>query len=104
RRLGCRVADMHRALASRGDVAAFKPEPIDERDLDYWIGDVMGRTTRIFDRLEKSPLDANDQPLVERLMRLKTGLDDYAAHLIHHSLGRCKIRHHSDLHLGQVLV
>jgi trehalose synthase-fused probable maltokinase len=104
RRLGCRVADMHRALASRDDVAAFKPEPIDERDLDYWTGDVMERTTRIFERLEKSPLDANDQPHVERLLRLRGELDDYAAHLISHSLGRCKIRHHGDLHLGQVLV
>jgi maltokinase len=104
RRLGCRVADMHRALASRDDVAAFKPEPIDERDLDYWTGDVMERATRIFERLEKSPLDANDQPLVERLLRLRGGLDGYAAHLIRHSLGRCKIRHHGDLHLGQVLV
>jgi len=54
--------------------------------------------------LEKSPLDANDQPIVQRLLRLKTGLDGYAAHLIRHSLGRCKIRHHGDLHLGQVLV
>src|SRR3954454_24567097 len=104
RRLGCRVADMHRALSSRHDMATFKPEPIDQRDLDYWIADIMERATRIFDRLEKSPLDANDQPLVERLLRLKIGLNGYATHLIRHSLGRCKIRHHGDLHLGQVLV
>jgi len=104
RRLGCRVADMHQVLASRDDVAAFRPEPIDERDLDYWTGDIKERTTRIFDRLEKSPLDANDQTFVERLLPLKSRLDSYAAHLIRHSLGRCKIRHHGDLHLGQVLV
>jgi trehalose synthase-fused probable maltokinase len=104
RRLGCRVAEMHRALASRDELAAFKPEPIDEGDLDFWIGDIMERATRIFKRLEESPLNANDRPLVERLFRFKPGLYDYAANLIRPSLGRCKVRHHGDLHLGQVLV
>ena len=104
RRLGCRVAEMHRALASRDDVAAFKPEPIDENDLDFWIGDVIDRATRIFHRLEDLPVGVNDRPLVERLLQVKPGLHDYAAGLIRPSLGRCKIRHHGDLHLGQVLV
>jgi trehalose synthase-fused probable maltokinase len=104
RRLGCRVAEMHRALASRDEVAAFKPEPIDEGDLDFWIGDVMERAARIFERLEESSLDVDDRPLMERLLRVKPRLYDYAANLIRPSLGRCKIRHHGDLHLGQVLV
>jgi trehalose synthase-fused probable maltokinase len=102
--LGCRVAEMHRALASRDNDAAFKPEPIDERDRDYWISDVTARAARIFDRLEELPLDMKDRHLVLRLLRRKTDLSDYAARLLHHSLGRCKIRHHGDLHLGQVLV
>jgi trehalose synthase-fused probable maltokinase len=104
RRLGCRVAEMHRALASRDDLVAFKPEPIDQGDLDFWIGDVMERATRIFHRLEDSSLIVNDRLLVQRLLRIKSGLCDYAADLIRPSLGRCKIRHHGDLHLGQVLV
>jgi trehalose synthase-fused probable maltokinase len=104
RRLGCRVAEMHRALASRDDLAAFKPEPINESDLDFWIGDVMNRAARIFYRLEESSLNANDRPLVERLLHVKPELYGYAADLIQPSLGRCKIRHHGDLHLGQVLV
>jgi trehalose synthase-fused probable maltokinase len=104
RRLGCRVAEMHRSLASRDDIGAFKPEAIDEGDLDFWIGDVMERAARIFKTLEESPLDVNDRPLMERLFRVKPRLYDYAANLIRPSLGRCKIRHHGDLHLGQVLV
>ncbi|ANW00865.1 putative maltokinase [Bradyrhizobium icense] len=104
RRLGCRVAEMHRALASRGEVAAFKPEPIDEGDLDFWIGDVMERAARIFKKLEESSLDVDECPLMERLLRVKPRLYDYAVNLIRPSLGRCKIRHHGDLHLGQVLV
>ncbi|WP_334367088.1 putative maltokinase [Bradyrhizobium sp. AZCC 1578] len=104
RHLGCRVAEMHCALASRDDVAAFKPEPINERDLDFWIGDLVERAARIFNRLEETPLDANDRPLVERLLRVRSALSGYAAHLISHTHGPCKIRHHGDLHLGQVLV
>jgi maltokinase len=104
RRLGCRVAEMHRALASRDDVAAFKPEPIDTADLEFWIGDVMNRSDRIFNRLEESLLNASDRPLVERLLRFKPELYSFATNLIRPSLGRCKIRHHGDLHLGQVLV
>jgi trehalose synthase-fused probable maltokinase len=104
RRLGCRVAEMHRALASRDDVATFKPEPIDENDLQFWIGDVMERASRIFRGLKDSSLSVKDRPLAERLLKVKPGLYDYAADRIRPSLGRCKIRHHGDLHLGQVLV
>jgi trehalose synthase-fused probable maltokinase len=95
---------MHRSLASRDDIGAFKPEPIDEGDLDFWMGDLMERGARIFKRLEESSLDVDDRPLMERLLRVKPRLYDYAASLIRPSLGRCKIRHHGDLHLGQVLV
>jgi maltose alpha-D-glucosyltransferase/alpha-amylase len=104
RRLGSRVAEMHRALSSRDDPAAFKPEPIDESDLRFWIDDIMGRATRVIQGLEHASLNAKDRSLAQRLLQLKPGLRDYAADLIRPSLGRCKIRHHGDLHLGQVLV
>jgi len=104
RRLGYRVAEMHRALASRDDLEAFKPEPIGENDLDFWIGDMMHRATRVFHGLENVSLDGKDRSFAERLLQTKPRLHDYAANLIRPSLGRCKIRHHGDLHLGQVLV
>jgi maltose alpha-D-glucosyltransferase/alpha-amylase len=104
RRLGCRVAEMHRALSSRDDAAAFKPEPIDESDLRFWIGDIADRATRIVRELERVSLNAKDRSLAERLLQLHPGLREYAADLVRPSLGRCKIRHHGDLHLGQVLV
>src|SRR3954469_20160466 len=104
RRLGCRVAEMHRALSSRDDAAACKPEPIDESDLRFWIGDIADRATRIVRELERVSLNAKDRSLAERLLQLHPGLREYAADLIRPSLGRCKIRHHGDLHLGQVLV
>jgi trehalose synthase-fused probable maltokinase len=104
RRLGCRVAEMHRALASRDDLADFKPEPISDDDVEFWVGDIMKRASRVFGRLQQSPPGSNDQPLVKRLVRLKPKLEEYATNLIRPSRGRCKIRHHGDLHLGQVLV
>jgi trehalose synthase-fused probable maltokinase len=104
RRLGCRVAEMHRALSSRGDLPTFKPEPIDESDLRFWIDDIADRATRIVQELEHVSLNAKDRSLAKRLLQVHPGLRGYAADLIRPSLGRCKIRHHGDLHLGQVLV
>jgi trehalose synthase-fused probable maltokinase len=104
RRLGCRVAEMHRGLASRSELAAFKPEPIDEGDLDFWTADIVQRAARVCSKLERASLSENDRVLVERLIRVEPALFDYASSLIRPSLGRCKIRHHGDLHLGQVLV
>jgi maltose alpha-D-glucosyltransferase/alpha-amylase len=104
RRLGCRVAEMHRALASRTDLADFKPEPIDDDDIMFWVGDIMQRARRVFEKLKASPPNASDRALAERLTRFEPHLSDYATSLIRPSIGRCKIRHHGDLHLGQVLV
>jgi maltose alpha-D-glucosyltransferase/alpha-amylase len=104
RRLGCRIAEMHRALASCPHLADFKPEPIDEDDLAFWVRDVMERANRIFEKLKVSPPDSFDQALTERLIRFEPELAAYASSLIRSSIGRCKIRHHGDLHLGQVLV
>jgi trehalose synthase-fused probable maltokinase len=104
RRLASRVAEMHRALSSRDDLATFKPEPIDESDLHFWIDDIVDRATRIVHELEHVSLNAKDRSLAERLLQVHHGLREYAVDLIRPSLGRCKIRHHGDLHLGQVLV
>jgi trehalose synthase-fused probable maltokinase len=104
RRLGCRVAEMHRALASRPHLPDFQPEPIDEDDLAFWVRDIMERAHRIFDSLKTSIPGALDQALAERLIRFEPELSTYATGLIKPSIGRCKIRHHGDLHLGQVLV
>lgn len=104
RKLGCRIAEMHRRLASREDLPAFKPEPIVEGDLDFWIRSLGDRIARVIAKLTEAPLSENDRLLAERLLLVEPALYDYAADLIRPSLGRCKIRHHSDLHLGQVLV
>jgi trehalose synthase-fused probable maltokinase len=104
RRLGCRVAEMHQSLAHRSDLGAFRPEPIDESDIDFWSTDIVERAARVCNKLEEASLSENDRLLVERLIRIEPTLSDYVTSLIRPSLGRCKIRHHGDLHLGQVLV
>jgi maltokinase len=104
RRLGCRVAAMHRALASRDQLADFKPEPIDEGDIAFWVRDIKERANSIFEKLEASASNSFDRALAERLVRFEPELSAYATSLIRPSIGRCKIRHHGDLHLGQVLV
>jgi trehalose synthase-fused probable maltokinase len=105
RRMGRRVAEMHRCLASHEEIPAFKSETIDDRDLDFWINDIMNRASRVFDWLEqRSPLIDDEQDLVQSLLRTRGALPELAARLIRPSLGRRKIRHHGDLHLGQVLV
>jgi len=104
RRLGCRVAEMHRALASRDQLADFKPEPIDEGDIAFWVRDIERRANSIFEKLKTSPTNSFDRALAERLVCCGPKLSAYATNLIRPSIGRCKIRHHGDLHLGQVLV
>ena len=73
---------MHRALSSRDDPATFKPEPIDESDLRFWIDDIADRATRIVQALEHVSLNAKDRSLAERLLQIHPRLREYAADLI----------------------
>jgi maltokinase len=104
KRLGRRVAEMHRALASCPHLIDFKPEPITQDDLEFWVRDLMERANRVFEKLEAAPSDLVDKMLVKRLASFLPKLTARAMSLIEPSIGRCKIRHHGDLHLGQVLV
>jgi maltose alpha-D-glucosyltransferase/alpha-amylase len=104
RRLGRRVAEMHDALASYPQLADFKPEPIVDSDCDLWVGNVVERAHRIIGEINALTLNSRDQSLAERLARFEPKLSLYANSLIRPSVGRCKIRHHGDLHLGQVLI
>jgi maltose alpha-D-glucosyltransferase/alpha-amylase len=102
--MGRRVAEMHRALASDETLPQFKPDPIDAQDLDYWSRDLLARADRVFAALERHRPSRLDGALVERVLGAKVLLPELVRRLLQCCLGRCKIRHHGDLHLGQILV
>jgi maltose alpha-D-glucosyltransferase/alpha-amylase len=104
--LGRVTARLHLALASAGDVPAFRPEPITGADLAAWNESISGRLDSALDRLREH-LDRQPEPTRSlardvlaaegRLRRTIVGLDGLAGG------GTVKTRHHGDYHLGQVL-
>jgi maltose alpha-D-glucosyltransferase/alpha-amylase len=104
--VGQRLAQMQLALASRDDIADFRPDPISARDVSAWIGDVMKRVARVRERLhaERDRLDETDREMVARLLEGTHALDGVLQDFVPETLDACKIRTHGDFHLGQVLI
>jgi predicted trehalose synthase len=88
RRLGERTGELHRALASDASEPAFAPEPITIDDVASWTAAVSSQLAAA-QRAMRAARVSVDPELV------RAGL----AHLV----GRAKIRHHGDFHLGQTL-
>jgi len=88
RRLGERTGELHRALASGSDDPAFAPEPISAADIDAWTDGVTAQLAAASTALRGERIGVD--PSV-----IRAGLD--------HLIGRQKIRHHGDFHLGQTL-
>jgi trehalose synthase-fused probable maltokinase len=86
-RLGTLTAELHRALASRSDDPAFAPEPITRADVERWAGAVRGQ------------LGDARRALGDGVALREPDLSHGLAGLV----GRTKIRHHGDYHLGQTL-
>ena len=103
---GHRVAEMHIALASNRTLAEFAPEPIRREDTQRWVGELLVRFERIFDALRhrRDTLKEADRPLVDRLLAQQAGLPDRLKALLPRKINGLNIRHHGDLHLGQMLV
>jgi maltose alpha-D-glucosyltransferase/alpha-amylase len=87
RRLGVRTAELHGALASETRDPAFVPEPIEATDLSRWAEDIAGQILEA-----RRALGGQALPNVASPAAALAGL-----------LGRAKIRHHGDYHLGQTL-
>jgi predicted trehalose synthase len=86
-RLGRRTGELHLALASGADDPAFAPEPITAADLSGWAEAVRRQ-------IDAAQAALGRRPPVE-IPDLTSGLRQL--------LGRRKIRHHGDFHLGQTL-
>ncbi len=93
-RLGTRVGELHRVLASDDADPAFAPEPIHQEDLQRWSSSIVGELgvtlSKAADRFPE---------LAER----QDALTERAKALASLAPSGQKIRQHGDLHLGQAL-
>jgi maltose alpha-D-glucosyltransferase/alpha-amylase len=105
RQMGKRIGELHLALASRPDDADFAPEPIGRSDLTTWRDELAGNIDHMFDELARRRADIreNAQPLADALLERRQAAFEHARSLLPDEMVGQKIRHHGDLHLGQVL-
>ncbi len=104
--LAQRTAELHVALASATDDAAFAPEPITQADLREWCDRVvteLANTFRLIERPEElhETVRANAEQLIEVWSSIERHVAAEAGKL---EAAGIRIRHHGDYHLGQVLV
>ena len=89
RRLGRRTAELHTALASPTADPAFVPEPTTAADVAAWADGVRRQVAMARDAARGRPLPAV--------------ADVGGPAALGGLVGRAKIRHHGDFHLGQTL-
>jgi maltose alpha-D-glucosyltransferase/alpha-amylase len=103
--VGGRLADLQEALASRDDVPEFAPEWVSESDVRRWVSSVQSRAERALSELDnrRTLLRPEDCELVDALLDQASGIKERIADLLPEDIELLKIRHHGDLHLGQIL-
>ncbi|MBV9532582.1 MAG: maltose alpha-D-glucosyltransferase [Bradyrhizobium sp.] len=103
---GRRVAEMHLALSSNGELSDFAPEPISPEDTRRWIADVINRAERIFGMFKerRDSLKEADRQLVDQLLAQRGTLQERLGGLLPPDVDGLNIRHHGDFHLGQMLI
>ena len=93
-RLGTRVGELHRVLASDETEPAFAPEPIHQEDLQRWSSSIVGELgVTLAKAAERFP----------ELLERQDALTERAKSLASLAPSGQKIRQHGDLHLGQAL-
>jgi maltose alpha-D-glucosyltransferase/alpha-amylase len=106
RTIGHRTGEMHVALASRGDIADFAPEPISSDDIAAWTATVVARAHGTFDALarHRAGMASLAQVLTDPLLADREAVVAEIEGLLPPGLDSVKIRHHGDFHLGQMLI
>jgi maltose alpha-D-glucosyltransferase/alpha-amylase len=105
RLLGERIGEMHLVLASHPDESAFAPEAFTmfyQRSLYQSMRNLAGRVLQsLAARAENLPPEATTS--AARVLQLESAMLRRFRDVIDHKVGGFRIRHHGDLHLGQVL-
>jgi len=103
---GLRVAEMQIALASRDDIADFKPEPTTDNDIRVWTDEIVTRAEPVFSLLAQRRNGAREQDrgLIDAVLALRNNLRTTLNGLLPDKIDGLKIRHHGDFHLGQMLI
>jgi len=104
--MGRRIAEMHVALASRDDIDGFLPEPVTADDVSLWIDEIVARADDVTSRLQGIRTTGNtpDHDLIDEILARRNDLRSRLTQLARSAADILKIRHHGDLHLGQMLI
>jgi maltose alpha-D-glucosyltransferase/alpha-amylase len=105
RTLGQRTAELHKALATPTDDAAFAPERIAQEDVARWREQVRADVDRTFELIAKvdelpEAIRSDAATLLSRRESLLSRIDALSSA----PTKGLKMRHHGDYHLGQVLL
>ncbi len=106
RLLGQRTGEMHLALASRGDVPDFAPEPFTtyyQRELYQGARSLARQTLAGLRKHVRDLPEEADRARARELLRAEDGLLARFKRIVDHKLSGRRIRCHGDYHLGQVL-
>jgi maltose alpha-D-glucosyltransferase/alpha-amylase len=103
---GRRTAELHLALAGHPEIEGFAVEPIQPKDVEGWIGDVMAQAERVFDALNmrRDTLREIDRPLVDRALALRKILRDQLEALLPPDIDGSRMRLHGNIRLDQLLI
>jgi maltose alpha-D-glucosyltransferase/alpha-amylase len=106
RQIALRTAEFHHTLASRSDIPAFAPEPIDQDDIARWADDMAARVEDVSALLEQNrhALTGEAADLAATLLRHRREIKEHIEATKSRTVSAFKIRHHGDFHLGQILI
>jgi maltose alpha-D-glucosyltransferase/alpha-amylase len=106
RLIGRRTGELHLALASRSDLPAFAKQPVTQHDVTDWTGRLLERANHTFGMLadRRADLGEGARLLIDHILDNRKAITTHLHRLLPQNVDAIKIRHHGDLHLGQVLM